>query len=540
MKEPTLLDFKLISKNVEHFENETELAPHQTFQILTLIHYLGIDQVQAENALVDGSFDCGIDTVYIDEDDAEPTIYIGQSKYITKQKNMLSNFPGSAIDKLLHTIDNYILKPLPEEFPPYMNEALIQKIKDVRVIFENQLPKIQLVFMSNGIKANNEATEKLNHWIEVNNRTGNIFSYKFIDSATLVEYLAPKQSKTIDGKIKLSGEYADWSGRAGVRTIIGRISALELARIRESGGEEIFEKNIRSYLGQTKQRKINQNILDSASGKNSYNFFLLNNGITVVCDKVKYSPVKESPVLNLNNIQIVNGGQTTNSIFEAHEQGKDIENTFVLIKIIETDNEDLLNKITEATNSQTPVTSRDLKSNEKIQKNIEQQMLLKGYYYESRLDKYKKTAPRNKRVDAPVAAQAYFSFILQRPAEAKNQKRLLYTDFYDEIFDPSNYDLADQLLDSYLIFKQVHSLQKEYKEKHPYYAHAELTILALVKNLGIQNADDTDKLASAIKKTLKVLDRFVASEAKRLKDKFSYREVFISKNTLSKLIDELN
>lgn len=87
------------------------------------------------------------------------------------------------------------------------------------------------------------------------------------------------------------------------------------------------------------------------------------------------------------------------------------EDTFLLVKIIETENDDLIYKITEATNSQTAITIFNLKANEQIHKNIEAYLKEHNIYYERRINFY-----RNKRVspiiDIKKLAQLYLSMIL--------------------------------------------------------------------------------------------------------------------------------
>ena len=47
-------------------------------------------------------------------------------------------------------------------------------------------------------------------------------------------------------------------------------------------------------------------------------FMYLNNGVTILCENAEYAPNTRSPHVELINFQIINGGQTSHSIFEVY------------------------------------------------------------------------------------------------------------------------------------------------------------------------------------------------------------------------------
>lgn len=66
----------------------------------------------------------------------------------------------------------------------------------------------------------------------------------------------------------------------------------------------------------------------------------------------------------------MNGGQTSNALFEASLNSEErLEDVLILVRIIETKSQPVSLAIAESTNSQTPIKSRDLRSNDDIQKN---------------------------------------------------------------------------------------------------------------------------------------------------------------------------
>ena len=78
--------------------------------------------------------------------------------------------------------------------------------------------------------------------------------------------------------------------------------------------------------------------------------------------------------VKLNDIHIINGGQTCKTIEETIGTNNDFDFTkaFVLVRIYKLNPEHikLINEITYATNSQTAINLRDLKSNDDIQKSL--------------------------------------------------------------------------------------------------------------------------------------------------------------------------
>ena len=78
---------------------------------------------------------------------------------------------------------------------------------------------------------------------------------------------------------------------------------------------EVFEENIRAYLGETPvNSKIKSTLQDKSKSKI---FSVLNNGITIVTPELTLTP--NSKVIELKNYQIINGCQTSNTLFENYE-----------------------------------------------------------------------------------------------------------------------------------------------------------------------------------------------------------------------------
>lgn len=137
-----------------------------------------------------------------------------------------------------------------------------------------------------------------------------------------------------------------------------------LAMLYHNYGARLLEQNVRSFLQFT--GKINKGIRDTI--KNEPHMFLaFNNGIAATADHIE---LDESGRLikRINNLQIVNGGQTTASIFNTARKDKaDISQIFVQVKLSVIKNpeqySDIVSRISKYANTQNKVNDADFTAN---------------------------------------------------------------------------------------------------------------------------------------------------------------------------------
>ena len=145
---------------------------------------------------------------------------------------------------------------------------------------------------------------------------------------------------------------------------IAIISGECLATLYHSYGARLLEQNVRSFLQFT--GKINKGIRDTI--KNEPHMFLaFNNGIAATADHIKLDESGHY-IKEISNLQIVNGGQTTASIFNTARKDKaDISNIFVQIKLsVIKDKEqysDIVSRISKYANTQNKVNDADFSAN---------------------------------------------------------------------------------------------------------------------------------------------------------------------------------
>ncbi len=149
--------------------------------------------------------------------------------------------------------------------------------------------------------------------------------------------------------------------------------------IYEKYGARLLEANVRSFLSAT--GKVNKGIRDTLQ-KAPERFMAYNNGIVLVADEIHLGQTEDgSPgILWLKGMQIVNGGQTTASLYFTKKKAPqtDLRRVRVPAKIIVLRSHDpaaeegLISDISKYANSQNSVKLSDLSANKPFHVKIEQ------------------------------------------------------------------------------------------------------------------------------------------------------------------------
>ncbi len=178
-----------------------------------------------------------------------------------------------------------------------------------------------------------------------------------------------------DGAINIDfeTEYAnsiqclEMSENGGVKSYLAIMPAVILARVYKQYKTRLLNQNVRNYLGGT--IKVNKGMAKTLR-EDPAMFFAYNNGISSTATGVG---LREEGgklyITNVTNWQIVNGGQTTNTIYSMYSRNFDLDNAYVTLKISEINFEDANKKsqaisdIARYANSQTQIKESDLAAN---------------------------------------------------------------------------------------------------------------------------------------------------------------------------------
>lgn len=150
---------------------------------------------------------------------------------------------------------------------------------------------------------------------------------------------------------------------------IGVISGELLARIYETEGQDLIQKNVRSFLQAI--GKVNKGIKVSLANEPQM-FMAYNNGISTIAESIDVDECRSSgDIVNITEItgwQIVNGGQTTASIYNAYKAKLPLEQVNVQIKlsvIKQKDRaEEIIHNISKYANSQNKINMSDFNAND--------------------------------------------------------------------------------------------------------------------------------------------------------------------------------
>jgi AIPR protein len=234
------------------------------------------------------------------------------------------------------------------------------------------------------------------------------------------------------------------------QALVATIDGGELAAAAVEWSYHLFMRNVRFFLsGEGRRGSVNQGIrqtLDNREGRQR--FWYYNNGIAVVCDS--YDLDRENHTVTVNNMQIVNGAQTTTTLKNALEALKQTPRANLLARIIAAPDEELQQRITLYNNRQNAVKDRDLMSNDPVQDRLHREFLRRDppWFYERKggewqalteQDAQLKTRIQKRRIDNQRAAQAAYAFYFD-PAVARADKKHLFqprTDggYYEDIFN---------------------------------------------------------------------------------------------------------
>lgn len=150
---------------------------------------------------------------------------------------------------------------------------------------------------------------------------------------------------------------------------IGVISGDLLARIYKDEGQDLIQKNVRSFLQAT--GKVNKGIKVSLANEPEM-FMAYNNGISTVADSIVIDEENSTgdlvTITEITGWQIVNGGQTTASIYNAFQAKLPLDAVNVQIKLsvikAKEQAEDIIHNISKYANSQNKINMSDFNAND--------------------------------------------------------------------------------------------------------------------------------------------------------------------------------
>lgn len=222
---------------------------------------------------------------------------------------------------------------------------------------------------------------------------------------------------------------------------LGILPATELVKVTSDEDNEliktIFYDNVRDFQG---YNKVNTGIRDTIEkDQTNDKFVLLNNGITIVAKSLN----KVGSAFKISDFQIVNGCQTSHVLH--HLKNSLTPNIFVPLKLIVTDDDDTINDIIRATNSQTEVKNEAFEILKPFHKKLEEFYLTfekeenKRLYYERRSRQYLGAKAKSEKIiGLSTQIASYIAMFLNEPQSTQRYFGELLNSYSNRLFQENH------------------------------------------------------------------------------------------------------
>ncbi|MEM8561479.1 MAG: AIPR family protein [Pseudomonadota bacterium] len=468
MSDIVLLDKVLEAKKDEYPASYDDGEVFEYFVVDTLLRNYGLSYDQLEDGIVDGANDGGIDALYVFvnrtlvTDDFDYSLYKGDIKiechvFQAKRKDSFEE----AVVNSLHTslpkfFDNEVSS---RELKKTLNNSVVSK----RELFSECLSKFATKFPSasinihyacRGVSPSEEMKQKASD-------LGKLVGQKLSIAQTFFEFYSAKdlykhakQQATVTLSIPVYGSPLNVDN--GFVALVGLEDYFDF--IADGGQllERLFEFNIRDYEGGVSVNKDMKETLADKTGE--IDFWWLNNGVTIIAEEAK----NLNNSLVVTNPLIVNGLQTSNEIFNANPKEDDRK---LLVRVIDTEDEKVRDKIIKATNSQTKIKESSLRATDELQRKIEDYLVGESIFYDRRKNYYKnKGKPAKQIIGIDRLAQCAYSVVARRPDVARGRPGNIIRDddLYTKVFSSGHplgiYATCFRL--HYVVAQHFHSVRK--------------------------------------------------------------------------------
>ncbi|HAO13079.1 MAG TPA: hypothetical protein DCQ51_18380 [Planktothrix sp. UBA8407] len=428
--------------------SQDEYFERFTFEQLLKDYDLSYDELLSNQ--VDGKDDGGIDGffMFLNNEILNEDLDLASIKknplievYLIQAKSS-SSFGEKPIETLMATIEDiFDLGKNIADIKDFYNAQVIEKVELFRKTYldlaiKHIQVKITYVYASQG------DTENIH--IKVKNKADNLCSktekfftgcevkFEFTGARELLKNT--RQEKSYSLKLKFLENYISTDEDNYV--VLTRLDEYyNFVTDEGSLRKYLFESNVRDYQGNV---EVNIDIKNTLASKDTdIDFWWLNNGITILASKATIA----GKTITLDDVQIVNGLQTTNSIYEyMNTLAKVDDKRAILVKIIVANKLEARDRIIKATNFQTPVPAASLRATEPIQRDIEDYFLNKDWFYDRRKNYYKNIGKTSERIiSIPYLAQAVTSIVHRDPDIARSRPTSIIKGDanYSKVFNPS-------------------------------------------------------------------------------------------------------
>lgn len=377
---------------------------------------LGIDEDAAiDAASVDGPEDGGCDFIYIDDD--QEIIYVLQGYVSDRSERSAGSKKWNALLASISAVKD------PISFKHAGRVDIHERLTEVDTEgYSLVFGLVTLAAKSDQISRQRESTVRSKTY-------GQNITFFYEHQETLYDkYIVARAADRNVSKdtLEFTGGVVNIRGDFG-HAIVGSVSAKELVRLHNLYANQLFEGNVRLFIGQRKGG-INEKIVDTASNR-SGDFWALNNGITIVAES--FVGLTESKY-RLEHFSIVNGCQTTVSLSEAFANSEEASNAQILVRVVAAKRA-LLTDIVRYNNTQNPVKLSAVRLLDPIQEGLRNAFLTIDYSYAPKQEGARQSKSA-KRIEIDKAAQYLAAMTEDTVLEAVTRKVELFDRSYKSVF----------------------------------------------------------------------------------------------------------
>jgi hypothetical protein len=262
-----------------------------------------------------------------------------------------------------------------------------RELAEIMRIYKNQAIKYRIIVLTDYLMSDRVKRNQI--------KINNIF-----DKKTTIEICDLERIKNIDqtdddASENFTVDFSEFTEDGGIKTLEANVQeddissyicimpATVLSKLFDEYGQKLLESNVRTFL---QFKKAPNAAMKATLLKNPSDFFSYNNGLTVTASDVNLENSKDGKVIkSIENMQIVNGGQTTSVIyFGPKEKGSqegidfrsiDLSKVFIQMKLTVIKNKDkseeIKSNVARYANLQNAIQASDLISNHPLHRLIE-------------------------------------------------------------------------------------------------------------------------------------------------------------------------
>lgn len=400
------------------------------FSISEILKNYDLSDEEINDGIIDGGDDGGIDGIYSFVNDKlinDPSIIDGKNAFSYKlyilsckhsdkyQMGLITDIESTLSELLNFELDESKIKSS-------YNDDIKNKFKCIKQIYYKTAPylsefKICIIYATRS-SFDRLADNIKNKSVSVIERIENLFSdvkvsFEFVGANELL--LMHRKKKKMISNLNFQEHFTSDNSYIGLCKIEDYFNFI--TDDDKNIKRYYLDSNVRDYMG---LNSVNSSIVDTLKDKESPDFWFLNNGITILADRVTMT----GKTAQIVNVQIVNGLQTTETIYNYYKDLPSvIDDRKLLIKIIQTDDKAIRDSIISSTNNQTSVENYSLKATDPVQRNIEEYLYKFDIYYERRVNHYKNLGMPSERIISPLMlAYGYVATVMKLPDKAVRLK----------------------------------------------------------------------------------------------------------------------